>query len=80
MKILKSACRSCSAGCGVNVYVEGDRVVKIEGMPEFPSNQGTMCPRSAAATQVLSAPDRLLHPLKRQGERGENKWKEISWD
>ncbi|MBI4332210.1 MAG: molybdopterin-dependent oxidoreductase [Chloroflexi bacterium] len=80
MRVLKSACRCCSAGCGVNMYLEGDRVVKVEGMPEHPVNQGTLCPRGAAIPDVLYAPDRLRHPLKRIGERGENKWKQISWD
>ncbi|MDZ4246868.1 MAG: molybdopterin-dependent oxidoreductase, partial [Dehalococcoidia bacterium] len=80
MKILKSACRICSAGCGVNLYVEGDRVVKVEGMAEFPSNQGTICTKAAGTTQVLYSPDRLLHPVKRTGERGENKWQQITWD
>jgi anaerobic selenocysteine-containing dehydrogenase len=31
-------------------------------------------------TQYLYHPQRLLHPLKRTGERGENKWARISWD
>jgi len=31
-------------------------------------------------TQYLNHPDRLRHPLKRVGERGENKWEQISWD
>ncbi len=80
MKILKSACRACSAGCGINLYVENDRVVKVEGMPEHPVNQGSLCPKGAAVPEILYSPDRLRHPLKRMGARGENKWKEISWD
>ncbi|MDO8724123.1 MAG: molybdopterin-dependent oxidoreductase [Syntrophales bacterium] len=79
-KLLKNVCRACSAGCGVNVYVKDDRIVKIEGMPEFPTNHGTLCPKGIAAADVIYAPDRLLHPLKRLGERGEGKWEEISWD
>jgi len=30
--------------------------------------------------KILYAPDRLKYPMKRIGERGENKWERISWD
>jgi anaerobic selenocysteine-containing dehydrogenase len=53
--------------------------VKIEGDPDHPWNQGRLCPRCLALTQYLYHPDRLTHPLKRVGERGEGKWKRISW-
>ena len=43
--VLKNACRACSAGCGVNAYIKDDRIVKIEGMPEFPTNHGALCPK-----------------------------------
>jgi anaerobic selenocysteine-containing dehydrogenase len=38
------------------------------------------CPRRAAAKEYLYHPDRLRFPLKRIGEKGENKWEEISWE
>ena len=28
----------------------------------------------------MYSPRRILHPLRRAGERGENKWEVISWD
>jgi anaerobic selenocysteine-containing dehydrogenase len=56
------------------------RVVKLEGNPAHPMNQGKPCPRAQAGLQVLYDPDRLQGPLRRVGERGEDQWQEISWD
>jgi anaerobic selenocysteine-containing dehydrogenase len=28
----------------------------------------------------LYHPDQLMHPMKRAGERGENKWEKVSWE
>jgi len=79
-EILKNVCRICSAGCGVNVHVEGGKVVKIEGMPEFPSNEGVLCAKGVAAAKLIHSPDRILHPMKRVGHRGEGRWERVSWD
>ena len=38
------------------------------------------CQKGAAWSQLLYAPERVLYPLKRAGERGEGKWKRVSWD
>ena len=75
-----SAGPGCHGGCGVLAYVKDGRLVKIEGDPEHPWNQGRLCPRCLAMTQYLYHPDRLRHPLKRVGKRGEGKWQPISWD
>lgn len=75
-----SAGPGCHGGCGVLAYLEDGKLVKVEGDPEHPWNQGRLCSRCLAMTQYVYHKDRLKHPLKRAGERGEGKWQEISWD
>ena len=75
-----SAGPGCHGGCGVLAHIEDGKLVKIEGDPEHPWNQGRLCARCLAMTQYVNHPNRLTRPLKRVGERGEGKWQEISWD
>ncbi len=70
----------CHGGCGVLAHVKNGKLVKIEGDPDHPMNQGRLCARALAMTQYNNHPDRLKHPLKRVGKRGEDKWEKISWD
>ena len=79
-RIVRSACQACHCECGVFVHVKDGKVVKIEGDPEHPMNEGAMCVKGLAYTQLLYHPDRLKYPLKRAGARGEGKWQRISWD
>jgi anaerobic selenocysteine-containing dehydrogenase len=55
-------------------------VVKVTGDPESPTSHGYLCEKGKAAPEILYHPDRLTHPLKRVGQRGENKWARVSWD
>jgi anaerobic selenocysteine-containing dehydrogenase len=75
-----SAGPGCHGGCGVLAHIEEGKLVKVEGDPEHPWNQGRLCSRCLAMTQYFYNPDRLKRPLKRVGERGEGKWQEISWE
>jgi anaerobic selenocysteine-containing dehydrogenase len=75
-----SAGPGCHGTCGVLAHIKDGKVVKIEGDPDHPWNQGRLCARCLAMTQYVYHPDRLTKPLKRAGERGEGKWEEISWD
>ncbi|UCB44074.1 MAG: molybdopterin-dependent oxidoreductase [Dehalococcoidales bacterium] len=79
-QIIRSNCRGCHGGCGVLVHVKGGRITNIEGDPECPTNHGTMCSRGLAFKQLVYHPDRVTHPLKRTGEKGEGKWQRIPWD
>src|SRR5882724_10218187 len=91
-----SICPLCPAGCGLTVRVmEGDAEVirdgrlgvtkmglakKLEGDPNHPINQGKLCTRGQAAVEITYHPDRVGHPLKRSGARGDGQFTEISWD
>ena len=70
----------CHGACGVEVYIKDGKFLKIEGDEDHPFLQGRLCPRMLALRQYIEHPDRLRHPLKRVGERGEGKWQRISWD
>jgi len=78
--IIKSTCGICQIGCGILVHMDNGRAVRIEGDPENPLNEGALCPKGLASLEFLYHPDRLKHPLKRVGERGQGKWQQITWD
>ena len=80
MPVVKSACRGCHGVCQVLVHMEGGRVVKVTGDPDSPISRGYLCPKGAAAPELLYHLDRVTYPMRRKGKRGENKWERISWD
>ena len=79
-KQVPGMCQLCSTICGIVGHVKDGRVIKIEGNPNDPNSRGRLCARGQAGLNHLYHPERLLYPLKRVGERGEGKWKRISWD
>ncbi|MEM2455204.1 MAG: molybdopterin-dependent oxidoreductase [Candidatus Bathyarchaeia archaeon] len=76
----------CWIHCGLLAYIDKKtgKIIKIEGNPNHPLNQGWVChDRSIVnnwAGKWLYHPDQLMYPLKRVGERGKGKWQRISWD
>ncbi|HWP11980.1 MAG TPA: molybdopterin-dependent oxidoreductase [Ramlibacter sp.] len=79
-QILKSVCRSCHGGCGVDLHVSDGRLTKVVGDRNSPLNKGRLCPIGTNTLDLVYHPDRLKHPLRRTGKRGEGKWERISWD
>jgi thiosulfate reductase / polysulfide reductase chain A len=79
-RILKSVCRSCHGGCGVDLHVSDGRLTKVVGDRDSPLNKGRLCPIGTNTLDLVYHPDRLRHPLRRNGKRGEGKWERISWD
>ena len=79
-QIVPSVCLLCPSGCGMLGRVADGNLVKLEGSPMHPINQGALCPKGQAAVELLYNPDRLTGPLRRAGERGAGQWEPISWD
>ena len=91
-----SVCPLCRSGCGLSVRVmEADAEVvrngqpglvrmgvakKLEGSLTHPISQGGLCARGQAGIQVTYHPDRIRHPLKRSGSRGNGRFEEVSWE
>ena len=84
VKVVKTGAWSggpgCHGGCGVELYIKDGKLLKVEGDPDHPFLQGRLCPRALALSQYAYHPNRLQHPLRRMGARGEGKWARISWD
>nr|HID13964.1 twin-arginine translocation signal domain-containing protein [Anaerolineae bacterium] len=70
-------CRLCAGGCGLSARVVDGRVVKLDGNPFHPNNQGKLCPKGQAGLQVLYDPDRIKGPMRRAADRT---WQPISWE
>src|SRR4051812_24853456 len=68
-------CTLCEAHCGIQVEVEGERVLRISGDPEDVLSRGYICPKAAALADIHSDPDRLRRPVKKVGGR----FVEIGW-
>ncbi len=79
--IVKTFCaRMDHGGCGILAHVENGKIMKMEGDPDSPISGGTLCAKGIAQAERLNHPDRLIHPMKRTGERGAGNWERISWD
>jgi anaerobic selenocysteine-containing dehydrogenase len=83
--IVRAACpHDCPDTCAMLVTVreeQGRRVaVKIAGDPAHPTTAGTLCTKVSRYLERTYHPDRLLHPLRRVGAKGEGRFERVSWD
>ena len=84
-KVVWSSCNvNCGSRCPLRVHVRDDKVVRVEtdntGDGVFGAHEIRACLRGRALRDWVYSPERLLHPLKRVGRRGEGKFERISWD
>jgi anaerobic selenocysteine-containing dehydrogenase len=76
--VVAGLCGVCSAGCGVEVVIEEERITRLKPRKDHP--RGIVCTRGTRAAEVVHSPDRLLYPQRRVGERGEGRFERITWD
>ncbi|EBW6088068.1 DMSO reductase, partial [Salmonella enterica subsp. enterica serovar Enteritidis] len=76
-KTYRSTCAMECLHCNLTAWVWQDRLVKIEASKDF---NVKCCLRGISRTKWVYHPLRLTQPLLRTGEKGEGKFKPITWD
>jgi formate dehydrogenase major subunit len=71
-------CPYCGVGCGQIVSVRDGKIVNIEGDPDHPINEGTLCSKGASLYQVAVNERRAQKVLYRAP--GSDHWEEKSWE
>jgi len=80
LKTVATFCDICFWKCGAIATVKDGKLWKIEGNPKDPLSRGRLCPRGTGGIGAHFDSDRLKTPLIRTRERGEEKWKAVTWD
>ena len=60
--------------------VENGRATRVQGDPDHPFTAGFLCTKVNRYLERTYHPDRLLHPMRRVGQKGEGKFERVSWD
>ena len=71
-------CPYCGVGCGQIVHVSDGKVINIEGDPDHPINEGSLCSKGAALYQVANNDNR--NTMVKYRAPGSTYWEEKSWD
>ena len=81
LTVVRGACpHDCPDTCAWEVTVDGDRAIGLRGVKDHPLTQGRLCAKVNHYLERAYSPDRLLHPLRRVGAKGERRFEQIGWD
>jgi len=61
-------------------HVKDGKLIDVTGDPDNTLTKGRLCAKLKDFADHHASPDRLLHPLKRVGPKGEGKFERITWD
>jgi anaerobic selenocysteine-containing dehydrogenase len=80
-RMVKGACgHDCPDTCGWVVEVKDGVATRMSGDRDHPFTQGGLCAKVNHYLDRVYHPDRVLHPMKRVGAKGEGKFERVSWD
>ena len=70
----------CPDTCALQVTVENERVIKVQGRAEHPSTHGALCTKVSRYAERTYHAERVLHPLKRVSKKtGAPAFVRVSW-
>ena len=82
IEIIRTACpHDCPSACALEVErLSRTRIGRIRGAANLPFTAGVVCEKVGRYAERVHHPDRLTHPMRRIGAKGEGKFERISWD
>ncbi|MFN3303842.1 MAG: molybdopterin-dependent oxidoreductase [Roseateles sp.] len=70
----------CPDTCALQVTVENERVIKVQGRAEHPNTHGALCTKVSRYPERTYHAERVLHPLKRVSKKTEApRFERVSW-
>jgi anaerobic selenocysteine-containing dehydrogenase len=80
VRLIKGACpHDCPDTCALEVHVRDGVAIKVTGSASHGPTAGVLCTKVARYTERTYHKDRLLHPMRRVGRKGEGRFEPISW-
>jgi len=79
-KKVYSICGMCTVRCPIEADVENGACSFIKGNPHAAGIEGAVCARGSAGLALINDSERPRFPMIRAGERGDGKWRQVSWD
>jgi len=82
LRTAPSVCpHDCTSTCALDVEILDARTVgRVRGAMRNSYTGGVICEKVARYAERVHHPDRLLHPLVRNGPKGAGQWKPVSWE
>src|SRR3954465_845793 len=78
---VRGACpHDCPDTCARLITVEDGKAIQIRGASDHPPTGGTLCTKVARYLERTYSTERVLHPMRRVGKKGEGHFERISWD
>lgn len=77
-KTVKATCKvgACEPQCGLELDIEEGKIVSVRPDKDHPISKGYACIKGIAVPEYQNDPDRLLEPIKKNGDT----WQTVSWD
>lgn len=81
MNIRYSVCpHDCPDTCAWQVEISDGKVTKVAGDTGHPVTKGIICGKAGHYPERVYGPDRVLHPMRRKGKKGDREFERISWE
>jgi len=77
-RLTSTICPYCGVGCGALVTAADGKIVNVEGDPDHPINEGSLCSKGSAMYQIANN-DRRLTKVKYRAP-GSKSWEEKDWE